>query len=44
VDDAYVVAILDKHVVDAFPARTIRPSAVNQNNIPNAMVFVVVLR
>ena len=34
-DDADVVAILDKNVVNAFPARTICPGAVNQNNIPN---------
>ena len=34
-DDADVVAILDKDVVNAFPARTICPGAVNQNNIPN---------
>src|SRR6266478_7643021 len=40
-DDADVVAILDKDVVNTFPARTIRPSAVNQDNIPNAMVFVL---
>jgi len=33
-DDADVVAIFDKNVVDAFPARTICPGAVNQNNIP----------
>ena len=38
-DDADVVAILDKNVVNAFPAGTIRPGAVNQNNIPNAMRF-----
>jgi hypothetical protein len=40
-DDADVVAIFDKNVVDASPARTIRPGAVNQNNIPGAMVFVL---
>jgi hypothetical protein len=38
-DDADVVAILDKNVVDAFPARTVGPGAVDQNNIPNAMLF-----
>src|SRR6266446_8107461 len=32
-DDADVVAILDKNVVNAFPARTIGPCAVNQDNI-----------
>ena len=36
-DDADVVAILDENVVNAFPAGTIYPSAVNQNNIPNAI-------
>ena len=40
-DDADVVAILDENVVDALPARTIRPGAVNQNYIPDMMVFVV---
>jgi hypothetical protein len=40
-DDADVVAILDKDVVYAFPARAICPGAVNQNNIPNAMLFVL---
>jgi hypothetical protein len=40
-DDADVVAILDKNVVDASPAGTIGPRAVNQNNIPNAMLLVL---
>src|SRR5271154_954769 len=40
-NDADVVAILDKNVVHASPARTIRPGAVNQNNIPNATLFVL---
>jgi hypothetical protein len=40
-DDADVVAILDKNVVNAFPARTICPGTVNQNNVPNAMLFVL---
>jgi hypothetical protein len=40
-DDADVVAIFDKDVVNAFPAGTIRPGAVNQNNIPNAMLVVL---
>src|SRR5205085_6476397 len=35
-DDADVVAILDKNIVNAFPAGTICPGPVNQNNIPNA--------
>jgi hypothetical protein len=41
-DDAGVVAILN--VANRLPARTIRPGAVNQNDISNVMVFVVVLR
>jgi hypothetical protein len=40
-DDADVVAILDKGVIDAFPARAICSGAVNQNNIPNAMLLVL---
>ena len=40
-NDADVVAILDKNVVNAFPARTICPGTVNQNNIPNAMLLVL---
>jgi hypothetical protein len=38
-NDADVVAILNKNVVNALPARTICPGAVNQNNIPNAMLL-----
>jgi hypothetical protein len=40
-NEADFVAILDKNVVDAFPARAIRPGAVDQNNIPNAMLLVL---
>src|SRR5882672_9095639 len=40
-DDADAVAVLDKNVVDAFPARTIRPGTVDQHNIPNAILFVL---
>src|SRR5437899_8071868 len=40
-DDADVVAILAKNVVHAFPARTICPGTVNQNNIPNARRLVL---
>src|SRR6266481_5971506 len=40
-DDADVVAILDQDVVNAFPAGTICPRTVNQNNIPNARHFVL---
>jgi hypothetical protein len=40
-DDADVEAILDQNVVNALPTRTIRPGAVYQNNIPNAMLFVL---
>jgi hypothetical protein len=39
--DADVIAILNKNVVNALPARTICPGTVNQNNVPNAMVFVL---
>jgi hypothetical protein len=38
-DDADVVAILDQDVVNAFPARTIRPRTVDENNITNAMLL-----
>jgi hypothetical protein len=38
-DDADGEAVFDKNVVNAFPARTIRPGTVNQNNILDAMVF-----
>jgi hypothetical protein len=40
-ENSRVKTILDKRVVDAFPARTIRLGAVNQNNIPNAMRLVL---
>jgi hypothetical protein len=40
-DDADLVAILDKNVVDAFPARTVCPGAVNEDNIPNALRLVL---
>jgi hypothetical protein len=40
-DDADVVAIHDQNVVDAFPAGTICPGSVNQNNIPNAVRLVL---
>ena len=43
-NDADVVTILDKNVVNAPPAGAIRPGTVNQNNIPDAMFFIVVLR
>src|ERR1700688_2464903 len=35
-DDADVVAILDKNVVNTFPAGTICPGTVDQNNVPDA--------
>src|SRR6266545_2638691 len=38
--DTDVIPMFDKNVVDAFPARTICPGTVNQNNIPNATLFV----
>jgi hypothetical protein len=37
-DNADLVSILDKNVVNAFPAGAIRPCAVNQNDIPDAML------
>ena len=40
-NDADVIAILNMNVVNALPARTICPGTVNQNNIPNAMLFVL---
>gem|GEM_PF-2837632 len=40
-NDAHVVAILQKNVVNAFPAGTICPGTVNLNNIPNAMLLVL---
>lgn len=40
-DDGDVITILDQDVVNAFPAGTICPGAVNQNNIPNARCFVL---
>ena len=40
-NDADVETILDKNVVNALPARTICPGTMNQNNIPNAMLFVL---
>jgi hypothetical protein len=36
-----IVTVLDEDVVNAFPARTIGPSAVDQNNIPNKMLLVL---
>ena len=41
-DDADVEAVFDEKVVNAFPAGTIGPGAVNQNDVANAMVFIVV--
>jgi hypothetical protein len=38
-NDADVISILDENVVNAFPARTICPRTVHQNDIPNAMRF-----
>lgn len=40
-NDADVISILDENVVNAFPAGTICPGAVSQNNIPNARRFVL---
>jgi hypothetical protein len=38
-DDADVVAILDQNLVNAFPTGTICPGTVNENDIPNAMLY-----
>src|SRR4029077_1287099 len=40
-DDAHVVSILDKNVVNTLPAGTICPGTVDQNDIANAMLFVL---
>jgi len=40
-DDADVVAILNENVVNAFPTGTICLGTVNQNNVSNAMLFVL---
>jgi hypothetical protein len=40
-DYADVVAILNQNVVNAFPPGTICPGTVNQNNVSNAMLFVL---
>jgi hypothetical protein len=38
-DDADVVAMLDKNFVNALPTGTICPGTVNQNNIPKARLI-----
>jgi hypothetical protein len=38
-DNADVETIFDKNVVDAFPAGSVRPGAVDQNNIPDATIL-----
>src|SRR5438105_4758272 len=40
-DDADVVAILDKNLIHAFPAGTVGPGTVNQNDVPNPRLFVL---
>src|SRR6267142_306890 len=40
-DDTHLVTILDENVVNAFPTRTICPGTVNEDNIPNPMLFVL---
>src|ERR1700719_4841547 len=39
--DGDVVTIIDQNVVNAFPARTICPGTVSQNDIPNAPLLVL---
>jgi hypothetical protein len=38
-NDADVLTILSQDVVNAFPARTIRPRTVDKDNIPNAVLL-----
>jgi hypothetical protein len=40
-DEADLEVVFHENVVDAVPARTICPGAVNQHNIPNAMLLVL---
>jgi hypothetical protein len=40
-DDTDVVAVLDKNVIDTPPAGTICPGTVNQDDVPNAMLYVL---
>jgi hypothetical protein len=40
-DDADVEAILNENVVNAFPAGTICPGTMNQNNVPNSRLSVL---
>jgi hypothetical protein len=40
-DDADVEAIFDENVVNALPAGTVCPGAMNQNDILNAMLLVL---
>jgi hypothetical protein len=40
-DDAHVVTVLDENAVNAFPSGSIRPCAVDQNNVPNAPLLVL---
>src|SRR5437899_2967894 len=40
-NDADVISILDENVVNAFPAGTVCPGTVNQNDVPNPRRFVL---
>jgi hypothetical protein len=40
-DDAYVVTVLDKNGVHAFPIGAIGPGSMHQNNIPDATLLVL---
>ena len=40
-DNADVVAILNQNVINAFPTGTICPGTVNQNDVANAILFVL---
>src|SRR5580698_353619 len=39
--DAYVISVLDKNVVDAFPARSVGPCSVNEHNVLHRCVLSV---
>jgi hypothetical protein len=40
-DDSDVEAILNKNVVNALPARTVRPGTVNQHNIADSTLWIL---
>jgi hypothetical protein len=40
-NNAHVVSVSDKNVVDTLPARAIGPSAMNQNDIADAILVIL---